>query len=270
MLLIVLAVLLAAAALLIAALATGATALGWASAGLSAVAAVLLVWRAVRERKARAAEKGRHRVHTSGPATSAADIIQRETPPVLAEDDYADDYFDADHSDAGLDDDVDEHDDVAEEPAELPEPAPAEPVATRFDPADDEPSAPPADGQGPAEEPEHEPLVSIEPVPAPLEAELLEPEAEIAPPSPVVPLPIPDPEEEDTDASDVLVVSDLPDDVYVVDEYPRYHLAECEWLIARESEPIPVSEAREIGFTPCAYCGPDAILAERHRAASRR
>lgn len=87
--------------------------------------------------------------------------------------------------------------------------------------------------------------------------------------APVVAPPPPDqePGEEATDASDLLVVSELPNEVRVVDEHPRYHLTSCAWLADRPTLPLPVGEARQLGFTPCAYCGPDAVLAARHRAA---
>ncbi|MGW4112254.1 hypothetical protein ACWEFJ_15370 [Actinosynnema sp. NPDC004786] len=78
----------------------------------------------------------------------------------------------------------------------------------------------------------------------------------------------PEPGEEDTDAADALVVSDLTDEVRVVDERPRYHLAGCSWLAARPSLGLPVSEARQLGFTPCAVCRPDAGLAAARRAAT--
>lgn len=76
-----------------------------------------------------------------------------------------------------------------------------------------------------------------------------------------------EPGEEPTDASDLLVVAGLNVEVRVVDEHPRYHLATCVWLANRPTIPIPVSEARQLGFTPCARCGPDSVLAARHRAA---
>lgn len=76
------------------------------------------------------------------------------------------------------------------------------------------------------------------------------------------------PDEEDTDPADLLVVSDLPDEVLVVDEYPRYHLESCSWPDTARAERLPVGEARELGFTPCAQCSPDAALASRHRAES--
>jgi len=76
-----------------------------------------------------------------------------------------------------------------------------------------------------------------------------------------------DPDEEPTDASDLLVIAGLSAEVRVVDEHPRYHLATCNWLGPRATIPIAVSEARQLGFTPCARCGPDGVLAARHRAA---
>lgn len=77
-----------------------------------------------------------------------------------------------------------------------------------------------------------------------------------------------DPGEEDTDAADSIVVSELADEVVVLDERPRYHLATCEWLGGRSTIPLPVNEARELGFTACARCSPNATLAARQRASS--
>ncbi len=76
-----------------------------------------------------------------------------------------------------------------------------------------------------------------------------------------------DPGEEDTDATDLLVVSELTAEVLVVDEWPRYHLRRCRWLAGKPTIPLGVDEARQLGFTPCARCTPDAVLARRHRAA---
>ncbi|MEW2503187.1 hypothetical protein AB0878_22235 [Amycolatopsis sp. NPDC047767] len=73
------------------------------------------------------------------------------------------------------------------------------------------------------------------------------------------------PAEEDTSAEDLAVVKELEDEVVVVDEYPRYHLVDCPWLSGRDTIPIGVGEARQLGFTPCARCGPDAVLAAAHR-----
>ncbi len=91
------------------------------------------------------------------------------------------------------------------------------------------------------------------PVPRPEPAEEVDPDAE--------------PAEEDTDAADLLIVTDLTTEVRVVDERPRYHLAGCRWLAARPTLPLPIGEARQLGFTPCAVCGPDAVLAAEHRTA---
>lgn len=76
-----------------------------------------------------------------------------------------------------------------------------------------------------------------------------------------------DPGEEDTDATDLLVVSELTAEVLVVDERPRYHLRRCRWLAGKLTIPLAVNEARQLGFTPCARCTPDAVLARRHRTA---
>jgi hypothetical protein len=77
----------------------------------------------------------------------------------------------------------------------------------------------------------------------------------------------PDPGVEEVEVTDLLLVVDLKDVVLVVDEHPRYHLAECTWLAGRETIPLPLDEARSDGFTPCAVCSPDRNLAERARAA---
>ena len=82
----------------------------------------------------------------------------------------------------------------------------------------------------------------------------------------------PDPEEEPpvepTETADLMLIAGLADEVLVVDERPRYHLPSCRWLSGRPTIPIPVGESRQLGFTPCAYCSPDRILADRHRAGS--
>ncbi|MGH3906487.1 MAG: hypothetical protein ACRDTE_20245 [Pseudonocardiaceae bacterium] len=79
-----------------------------------------------------------------------------------------------------------------------------------------------------------------------------------------------EPDEEDTDAADLLVVWEMSDEVLVVDEHPRYHLARCAWPDPARTERLPVREARELGFTPCAQCRPDASLARRLRGASAK
>jgi hypothetical protein len=74
-----------------------------------------------------------------------------------------------------------------------------------------------------------------------------------------------EPGEEETDAADLLIVSELTDQVLVVDERPRYHVQNCRWLRLRETLPLPVREARDLGFTPCEVCTPDRKLASRSR-----
>ncbi|GAB2863253.1 hypothetical protein GCM10027200_74660 [Lentzea nigeriaca] len=78
-----------------------------------------------------------------------------------------------------------------------------------------------------------------------------------------------EPPEEDTDAADLLAVADLVDEVRVLDERPRYHLSSCSWLAGRPTLGLPVQEARQLHFTPCAVCRPDATLVARHRVAHR-
>jgi hypothetical protein len=73
------------------------------------------------------------------------------------------------------------------------------------------------------------------------------------------------PGEEDTDAADLLVVYELTDEVLVVDEHPRYHLARCRFPDRERAERLPVKEARKLGFTPCGRCRPDKVLARKHR-----
>jgi hypothetical protein len=81
-----------------------------------------------------------------------------------------------------------------------------------------------------------------------------------------VPADLPDPPVEDVEVTDLLMVVDLKDEVLVIDEHPRYHLAGCAHLTGRATIPLPVDEARADGFTPCAVCEPDRNLAERARA----
>jgi len=50
--------------------------------------------------------------------------------------------------------------------------------------------------------------------------------------------------------------SDDPE-VVVVDGRPEYHRASCSRLAGLASEPIPLSQAREDGFTPCLVCVPE-------------
>ncbi|WP_232512819.1 hypothetical protein [Actinopolyspora erythraea] len=75
-----------------------------------------------------------------------------------------------------------------------------------------------------------------------------------------------EPAEQRTDAADVLLVCEADTVVFVIDERPRYHLDDCSWVGDRETLPLPVAEARELGFTPCAVCAPDSSVARLARS----
>lgn len=77
--------------------------------------------------------------------------------------------------------------------------------------------------------------------------------------------PADEPGEEDGDIADLLIVIELAEPVLVVDLRPRYHLEGCEHLRNRAGIPLPVNEARDDGFTPCALCRPDSALAAAAR-----
>jgi hypothetical protein len=78
--------------------------------------------------------------------------------------------------------------------------------------------------------------------------------------------PADEPVAQQVSAAEAARVARMNTDVLVVDGRPRYHLAGCVHLVGRESEPLPVSEAVELGFTPCGLCEPDsALLAEARR-----
>ncbi|GIH19066.1 hypothetical protein [Rugosimonospora africana] len=66
---------------------------------------------------------------------------------------------------------------------------------------------------------------------------------------------------------DAARVAQMSTEVLVIDGRPRYHHPACVHLLGRENEPLPVSEAVDLGFTPCGLCEPDAaMLAEARRA----
>lgn len=67
-------------------------------------------------------------------------------------------------------------------------------------------------------------------------------------------------------AADAARVARMSADVLVIDGRPRYHVAGCVHLLGRQFEPLPVSEAVELGFSPCGLCEPDsALLADARR-----
>jgi hypothetical protein len=81
--------------------------------------------------------------------------------------------------------------------------------------------------------------------------------------------PAAEPGEERPDAAAAAIVAKLDDEVVVVDEQPRYHLAGCRSIRGREAIPLPVKEAVEYEFTPCEVCTPVRVLSARNRAASK-
>ncbi|MFG2007537.1 hypothetical protein ACGFNF_00490 [Micromonospora sp. NPDC048868] len=75
-----------------------------------------------------------------------------------------------------------------------------------------------------------------------------------------------EPPAQDVTPGEAARVARLAAEVRVVDGRPRYHLADCAYLVGREHEPLPVAEAVDLGFTPCARCAPDtALLADAGR-----
>ncbi|WP_444980094.1 hypothetical protein [Micromonospora saelicesensis] len=64
-------------------------------------------------------------------------------------------------------------------------------------------------------------------------------------------------------AAEAARVARLLEAVEVVDGRPRYHLDGCPHLIGWQPETLPVAEAVDLGFTPCAHCAPaTALLAD--------
>lgn len=83
-------------------------------------------------------------------------------------------------------------------------------------------------------------------------------DAEVDPPD--------EPAPQQVSAADAARVGQMTAEVLVVDGRPRYHLPGCVHLLGRDHEPIPVSEAITLGFTPCSLCEPDsALLADARR-----
>jgi hypothetical protein len=61
---------------------------------------------------------------------------------------------------------------------------------------------------------------------------------------------------------DAVRIARMPAEVLVVDGRPRYHMADCPHLVGKLTEPLPVAEAVELGFSPCGLCRPvDRLVA---------
>jgi hypothetical protein len=56
--------------------------------------------------------------------------------------------------------------------------------------------------------------------------------------------------------ADAVRVARMDAEVLVVDGRPRYHRTDCPFLTGRPTEPLPVAEAVELGFSPCGECRP--------------
>lgn len=229
MLYIVLLLVLAALGLLVAALVTSMSLFAWISIVLSLLAAGALFvdWLLRRRAERRAAAE-----------QDLADEEIAEVEAATAE------QSEVDASDVDAEASEVDASEVDAEPAAVEEPEAEELPTTVVKPAEELPTAKVV----PAAE---EPATSVQ------ESVVQEPVAEAD--NGVVPA------EEETDAADLLIVCELDDQVIVVDEHPRYHLADCGWLHEKDIIPIAVAEARELGFTPCARCGPDATLAAQAR-----
>ena len=65
-----------------------------------------------------------------------------------------------------------------------------------------------------------------------------------------------------TAATSVAAAPDIqagPDDVWVIDGRPRYHLGNCPIIQGQDAEPIPFDQAVEDGFMPCSLCEPENV-----------
>ena len=65
---------------------------------------------------------------------------------------------------------------------------------------------------------------------------------------------------QEASVADCARVATMVAEVFVIDGRPRYHLGQCLHLLGRDYEGLPVSEAVELGFTPCGHCRPIRVL----------
>ncbi|ALG12844.1 hypothetical protein [Kibdelosporangium phytohabitans] len=261
MLYLVLLLVVASLGLLIAALTTANTLWAWISVLISVVAAVLLVLDWIKNRRSRSqddpatgrkpepVEAGQDEPRVAPAPPPAQPDPRPESRPVTA--------TAGPSGDRSSDTDFDESFEAFEQ--QMRDSGTKEPA---FDP--------PVFGEPPFGTNQPEPVTAIQDaVPSDVP-----PPDPVTPPEPVTAIQQPvlddnvEPLEENTDATDLLVVSELQDEVVVIDERPRYHLSSCAWLGGRPVLALPVSEARDLGFTPCSLCSPDSTLAARQRARS--
>jgi hypothetical protein len=74
-----------------------------------------------------------------------------------------------------------------------------------------------------------------------------------------------EPPPQELSPADAALVARMSDEVLIIDERPRYHWEGCERLRGHRVEPLPVSEAVALGFTPCGRCTPASELLARAR-----
>nr|WP_063779277.1 hypothetical protein [Kibdelosporangium sp. MJ126-NF4]CEL16904.1 hypothetical protein [Kibdelosporangium sp. MJ126-NF4]CTQ91867.1 hypothetical protein [Kibdelosporangium sp. MJ126-NF4] len=283
MLYLVLLLVVASLGLLVAALTTANTLWAWISVLISVVAAVLLVLDWVRNRRRRsqetpATDRRPEPEFESGPAAgreppsaSSAESTSATLAPVssVGVPPASSSLLPSESSDDRLSDsDFDESFEAFEK--QMRDSGPDTGMGTGMGTAERGPAfEPPVFGEPPFGTNQPEPVTAIQEAvtdtPPP-------PPGSVPPPEPVTAVQQPvldenvEPLEENTDATDLLVVSELQDEVVVIDERPRYHLRSCAWLGGRPVLGLPVSEARDLGFTPCSLCAPDSTLAARQRA----
>jgi hypothetical protein len=251
------ALLLVAVGLLAGGLAQGSAALQWGSFAASALAALTLGAGELRRRRADPADD---------PADDQADPVPAEVSPALAG--AGRPLVTGQHTGLGglaapaepagpaavherpaappttaLPPDHDDHPWAAAEPAEVPQPATGVHAGHAMEPASAGTTGPTTGAHAAA--PDGPATGAHAAVPAaPVDGE------------PLV---------EVVEVTDLLLVLDLTDEVLVVDEHPRYHLAGCPHLGGVDTIGLPMVEARTDGFTPCGTCAPDHNLALRER-----
>lgn len=69
-----------------------------------------------------------------------------------------------------------------------------------------------------------------------------------------------EPAEQSVSALALARIARLDTQVAVIDGRPRMHVLECLHLLGRDYERLAVSEALELGFTPCGLCTPVTVL----------
>jgi hypothetical protein len=80
-------------------------------------------------------------------------------------------------------------------------------------------------------------------------------------------IPLDEPAEQELGRGPRASLARLAVPVLVIDGRPRFHVEGCLHLLGRRTEPLPVMEAVQLGFTACGDCQPGtALLAAAHRS----